>query len=198
MSPFNFGDELFYKTDALALFRSQPYPLGDNSYPPLYPLVLAPAFLFGDEWYDWMIRINVLVSSLTIVPVWLIARELMDPRRASLAVVFGLLIPYHVVFPRLVMSENLYLPLFLAAVYQAVADRPSPLAARSVALGVVLALCQLTRHLNLVAVPILVLCYVAFAVRGRGEDPRGRRGSMLRQLGVVSIAFVAVYAKLTR
>lgn len=185
LSAFNFPDEWLYRQAAEDLARhsslplnpfpyTQPYP-----YPPLYPLLIAPAFLFTD-WFGSLLRINALVSSLTVIPVWLIARTVLGRPLALLAVVVSATEPYQVIYPRMVFSENLYLPLFLLAVALIVALPRLPLAHRAVALGVVLGLCQLTRHLNLVLLPVFAGLFFVF------------HGRSWRALGVLAIVVAIV------
>jgi hypothetical protein len=192
VSAFIFGDELLYKTAAFELTQSHTYSLAPNPYPPLYPLALTPAFLFGDDWYSWILRVNIFLSTLAIVPVWLIARELLDARRAALAALLSGVLPYHVVFPRMVFSENLYVPLFLAGIYLVVTERRWPVAPRSVALGLILGFSQLTRHLNLVVIPVFVACYLVFRRHDLHADARW--SITIRHLVLTTAGFALVYA----
>ncbi len=108
--PVVFGDENPYKTLAQSLALGHGYTIGGAffyGYPPLYPLVLTPAFLFQD-WYGWLLRINVLVSSAVVFPIWWIARQFLPRRESWMAVLLGSITPFHWITTRIVMSENLF------------------------------------------------------------------------------------------
>lgn len=155
--PTCFGDEWIYKRNAEHLFAGTPLP--DAHYPPLYPLVLAPAFLL-QSWYDAMIRINGLVSTLLAVPVWLLARELLDRRVSAVAVLLSLMIPFHLIYPGFILSENLFMPLFVLAVLLAFMGADAG-RSRAAFFGFALAAAHLTRHLMLPAVFILSALWIA-------------------------------------
>lgn len=171
--PVVFGDEYLYKSASEALFIGKGYradmtPYEDRTaalityghYPPLYSLVLTPAFFAGENWYEWMLVINVLVSSIVVFPVWGLARIFLSRPTSWVCVVLAAIIPFHVVFPRLLMSENLFLPLFLLAVYLLI--RPMGQANSRfyyLAMGMVWGLCHLTRHIFLVMLPVLFIAW---------------------------------------
>jgi len=150
--PICFQDELIYKENAQLLAAGQPFATGQ--YPPLYSLLLAPAFLFGSSWYSIMLLINVLITSAIIFPVWLISRHLLPKPWHLAPVALSALLPFQAVFPRMLMSENLFLPLFLFAFYFALV-RPRGARFSGLMLGTACALAYLTRFLFLPAVPIL-------------------------------------------
>jgi 4-amino-4-deoxy-L-arabinose transferase-like glycosyltransferase len=147
-----------YVRAAREVARQGIYPALNTLYPPLYSLAIVPAVLLGDDWYEWAIRINVLVSSTIVFPIWLIARCVLSRRLAMLCVVLAASLPCHVVYPRMLFSENLYFPLFLMAVYLVVAESSWSPAKHALLFGVVLGLCQLTRHIHLALLPVFVAC----------------------------------------
>lgn len=146
-----FGDEFIYKKNAYNFFSGIPIP--SAHYPPLYSLLLAPAFLFSN-WYDVMIRMNGLLSILLVVPVWLIAKSFLPVRYCAMAVVLSLMIPFQIIYPGYILSENLFLPVFALAVLLALKGADAG-AFRAAMFGAVLAAGYLTRHLMLPAVFIL-------------------------------------------
>ena len=67
-----------------------------NGYGIVYPLLLAPSWIFntyGTDAYTWMKATNAVLVSLTAIPVFLWARRMMQPRYALIAAVLSLLMP---------------------------------------------------------------------------------------------------------
>ncbi len=164
--PIVSGDEFLYKDLAQSIFSGLGYFVHNTGYnvaylmyPPLYPLILTPAFLFGDDWYAWMLRINVLVSSCLIFPVWAIARSLLPRQESWASVLVAAIIPYNVVFPRLIMSENLFLPLFITAFYLTLRDKDEGTLLPNLVTGAVWGLSYLTRHIFLAVIPVLFILW---------------------------------------
>ncbi|MCL4487308.1 MAG: glycosyltransferase family 39 protein [Chloroflexi bacterium] len=156
--PLVFGDEFIYKTAAQSVAAGmgvlvEGKPL--TTYPPLYPVLLSLGFRLGPDWYSWILRINALASSLYVFPVWWIARTVL-PRRTSWGALFlASLTPFQVIQPRLVMSENLFLPLVLAALATVVLDTHRPSIPQCIATGAIWAMAELTRYIFLPALFVL-------------------------------------------
>lgn len=165
LSSITFGpqilsDELIYRIDAEKIFHGELF--STTHYPPLYPLLLSVAFFSKDHWYEWMMYINVLLSSLILIPVWLISLRFL-PRAASLAVVIiAALSAFHIYYPRLIMSENLHVPLFSLSIFLLLnTDREAKMKGiiNNTLFGVSMALGYLTKYLYLVAIPALILLW---------------------------------------
>lgn len=163
--PTIFLDEFLYKDNALRLFTGHLF--SRATYPLLYSLILSPAFFF-DHWYDVMIAINGLVSSLLLVPVWFLARKFVSPALAMFLVLLTALLPFHVVYPRLVMSENLSMVLFTLAVLFVV-DGIRGNKWQAFVFGIVLGLCFITKYVLLPAIPILIVFW--FFGNEFGDNP---------------------------
>ncbi len=179
--PTCFGDELVYKEDAGLLFSGQLFT--DIHYPPLYSLALSPAFLSGDRWYEWMLFINVLAASAIVFPVWLISRSLLPRPLSFVPVALSALLPVHVVYPQMIMSENLFLPLFLFAFYFAFV-RPRSVRFSGCLLGAACALAYMTKYLFLPAIPIL---FAVWWFVDRKKKPQ------LSDVATAAASFFAVY-----
>ena len=158
VGPVIFGDELLYKQFAFKLFNFDTY--GSGQYPLLYPAFLAPSFLFGENFYEAMKISNSVVSSLMIIPVFLISRLFLSEKESLLVVLSAAVAPYHYVFPQLLMSENLFLPLMLAGVYIAIRKPDRNLLAWDIATGIITGLLYLTRHISLVIIIALALTWL--------------------------------------
>jgi hypothetical protein len=165
VGPIIFFDELLYMEGARAVAGALSYPSGQ--YPFLYPMAIAPALLGG--WgYHGIFVINVLASSSLIVFAWALARTV-GCRPAWPAALLCALLPLHWVFPTQVLSENLFVPMFLAAAWISVRGTTLRLAG-AFGFGVLLASLFLTKYLALPALPVLWAFWVASSVSGR----RGR------------------------
>jgi hypothetical protein len=159
--PTLFFDELLYKQNAANFFNglkiwSHPELV---LYPPLYSILLVPAFLF-ENWYNVMILINGIISTLLFVPVWFIARSFLGRRISAVAVLLSLMIPFQIIFPNYLLSENLFMPLFASAVLLALGGSDSG-KVHAALFGLTLAAAHLTRHLMLPAVFILPVFWSA-------------------------------------
>jgi len=129
--PWVFMDELGYQKLAQSLGQHGRLALFDKtglSLSPLYPVVLAPIYALGASAptaYQWIKIVNAILMSLSIVPVYMIARFVL-PRRSSLvAAALSALAPL-MYYSALAMSENLAYPLFLASVWAMLVAVRSP------------------------------------------------------------------------
>ena len=183
--PVVFGDEYFFKSLAQSFVSLQPFVVdGKNTFffGPAYSLVLTPALLFGNAWYRAMLVINALVSSTLIFPVAWIARQLLSRAQSWVCVWLVALIPFQVVFPRLLMTENLFLTLFVASIGFMLADLGSLTRRKSLLVGAVWGVTYLTRFIFLPIIPVLaVLWWFQPAIAGTGRvwaDAQRRLKSM--------------------
>lgn len=143
-------DELLYKFNAMAIFSLQKYPY--PHYPPAYPAVLAPA-LFFKHWYEVMLIINAFLSSLVVPAAWFLARSA-GVRHSLIVALLAALLPMHIIYPDLLYSENLFVPLFILAVAFALRGGKSGFI-EALVFGFVLGIAHLTRYLFLPALPLL-------------------------------------------
>lgn len=186
-----FNDEFLYKRNASDFFSG--LRIQHAHYPPLYSLAIAPAFLFSN-WYDAIILINGILSTLLAVPIWFLARHYLDPRQAAVVVLLSLMIPFQWVYPSLIMSENLFLMIFAFAVLGSVKGANAG-KLNAVFFGVMLALGCLTRYLMLPAVVILAVFWITmpFLTHRRAQDALSIR-AILPNLLLMAFCFAVVYA----
>lgn len=151
-----FGDELIYKENAARIFAG--LKMVSVHYPPLYSMLLAPSFLFKN-WYDVMIIFNGIVSSLMIVPVWFLARRFMKPEFAAITALISLMIPFHLIYPGYLLSENLFMFLFVGCVLLTLQGSDAG-KLQAALFGLALAAAHLTKHIMLPAVLILSLFWI--------------------------------------
>lgn len=155
--PSVFLDELVYKDLAKSLYYKTDY--YTSQYPPVYPFIIMISFAFNSNFHEVMKVINVIISSLMIFPVWLIARLYLDKRNSLYCVILSCLLPYHFVFPKMIMSENLFYPLFLLTLYLVIVSSKNLNVKLSVLTGILLILCYLTRYITLALIPVLIFIW---------------------------------------
>lgn len=179
-----YPDELTYKLNASAIFALQKY--ATAHYPPLYPSVLAPAFFFK-HWYEGMLIINAFLSSLVVPATWLLARTA-GIRHPLLAALLAAMLPMHAIYPHLLLSENLFVPLFVLAM--ALALRGGKCGnAEALAFGFVLGITHLTKYLFLPTLPLLFCAWLYS--RSRNMPDTGSQS--LRQRYLPALLVLASY-----
>src|SRR4051794_31461482 len=94
----------------------------------LYPIAISPAYLLTDtipHAYGLAKAINVVLMTAVIVPVWFWARRLVPPLWAAVAVGLVLVMP-SMLYTGVLMSENAFFPLFVAACFAMAAALEKP------------------------------------------------------------------------
>jgi hypothetical protein len=186
-----FSDELIYKKNALAFFEG--LKIKSAHYPPLYSLVLTPSFFF-ENWYDMMIRINGLLSTLLAIPVWLLSRAFLNARLSAIAVLLSLMIPFQVIYPAFILSENLFMTFFALAVVLALRGVDAGKFQAAI-FGLTLAAAYLTRHLMLPAIPVLIAFWIALPyLTGRDASDFPRIKMIGSNFLIMGLGFVALYS----
>ena len=159
--PTGRGDEMTYFDMAESFYRGFFSVAQSHHYPPLYSLSIMVTMVFKSWTFDGIKLLNALYSSSIIFPVYFITRRFMDAPKSLAAAFLSCLIPYHLVFPRRIVSENLFFPLFLWAM----AVTFSVLRSRAYRLhwdilnGAVLAALYLTRFITLAVIPFFLLAW---------------------------------------
>ncbi len=121
-APSAFSDNYYYAKMARSFFYDLEFSVHGNpvqKYPPLYAMVLSPAYLFKDmeDVYLAMKVINVLASTAIVFPAWLLSRRFMGKRLSFATALLVSVTPASFIFPTLIMAENILYPLFTAAAY---------------------------------------------------------------------------------
>jgi len=159
--PLGRGDEMTYYDTADALYRGFFSPKDSNHYPPLYPLSLVVTLVFKAWTFEGIKLLNAVFSSSLIFPVYFIARLHVDKKHAFLAALLSCFIPYHLVFPRRILSENLFFPLFSWAMLITYAQPKTPRyrLAWDIVNGALVAALYLTRYITLASIPFFLLSW---------------------------------------
>jgi len=171
--PIHFNDENLYWDMAQQMVRGGLAIAGAN-YPPAYPAALLPAFwwFFPRGTYAAAKLLNLLYLSSGVIPFFLLVDRLAGRVSAWAASVVLLLSPVHLMMPRVILSENLFYPLFLWAALLAVIDlaprRRGWCRVQDGALGAVLGLMFLTRF---IALPLIPAFLIVWWLKVRSQAP---------------------------
>ena len=184
------GDEMRYFEMAKYLYHGNFFIENINHSPYLYPLMLSPAFAFGKSTYDAIKLLNVLYSSSIIFPLFLISRKYFSQKNALLVTGVACVIPYQFLFPRVIMSENLYFPILLWVIF-AILNQPRfekltlPWAIFS---GIAIGLLYMTRYITLAIIPFLLIAWWLIFP----EDKHGLFHPSRRKLSAVLLLGIGV------
>ena len=206
--PWIFPDELGYEQVAANIARGHLALYGQSglSYSPLYPLALSPLYALGlsaAHAYEWLKVVNALLMSLSLFPVYGIARFVL-PRRPALAVVALCALAPLMYYTTLGMSENLAYPLFLVAAWLLLRTLVDPTKRNDLLLlGAMILACAARIQLVALFPAALTALVLLEAPRARsGPNPlRSILGGVVRQhtvlvVGSLSLAVVAVIPSL--
>ena len=129
-------------------------------YPLFYPLILAQAYWFGKaDVFLAMKIINVFWSSMTVVLTYMIARKFMNWKKSLIPMLFSMIIPFQFTYSMMLMSENVYFPLLLLAIWMIVRDDKREMLS-SVLYGFLVGILFLTRFVTLVMIPVFILAWL--------------------------------------
>jgi hypothetical protein len=178
--PRVFGDELIYWQLSRSLawagdftLRSHPAP----RYGLIYPALLAAAQrIGGDQTTAYVIAqgLNIVIFSLTAVPVYLIASRVLRRRYALLAALLAVVLP-SCVYTSTIMTENAFYPLFCTCALLMVRALERPSTARQLLVVASAAAGFLVRAQGVVLLPSYLVAAILLAL----TTSRGRRASAL-------------------
>lgn len=148
---------------------SRPVPHG----PPLYPIVLSPAFLLPDMGASYFIMkvINSLLLSTIVFPIWAFFRNYLDWKESAAFTLVSLFMPWTLIYPSYIMAENLLIPLFLSSIILEVQALVRPSKKNDLLLGCLLSLSYLTKYTGiLLLVPFTLLIAVQALEKQKRES----------------------------
>lgn len=200
-TPLLYFDELLYAKIAESFiksgeftFQGAPY----NFYPPLYSIVISIAYLFNDPFisYELIKIINAVISSLIIFPVWLLCKEFFNNKESLYVVLLISLIPFNFSFPFTVMSENLFIPVFLFTVFLMLNSISNNSLKLDLLCGLAFGVCYLTRMIGIVLIPayIITLIFDRFFESYRQLAVTEKQPSIIPIINSVWIAIVKKWA----
>ena len=203
--PFFFMDELGYEQMARSFARTGHFALFNKpgmSYSPLYPVVLSPIYALtstAQGAYAWVKVVNAVLLSLSVFPVYAIARFVLS-RRQSLGVAALALLAPLVSYSSLELSENLAYPLCLLAIWAMLRALSRPSARNDVLLLAAIVLASAARLQLVALLPAALTAILLVALVPSTQDGRTRAAlravSQHRVLfGTVAVALVAGLAR---
>lgn len=160
-------------------------------YPPGYPLLLGAvtwlvrlALPGAVDIFPVAITLNVVLSVATIPLVFVLGRRLVGPRVGLAAAAVWALWPNLVFHAGIVLTESLFLFLFVLLLIVALGDpgaARAPGTARLVTIGVLLGLCILVRPVSIVTAPVFLVLWWGTGLRAAAW-----------RLALVGVAAIAV------
>lgn len=180
------SDEFNYEFMSWQLTEKGVY--DSNHYPLLYPLLIAPAHLFGENSYLVMKILNAVYSSFIPVVTYKICRLYVDVKPSIACAVFTMVIPFQYVTPMCLMSENLYFSLFLLAIYLFLKPYGKQVH-EDIAAAVLVGLLMLTRHITLSLIPVFALLWMIKQLNKKEKFSK----IILRGLGIC-LGILVVYS----
>lgn len=161
-APSAFSDNYFYLKMAQSFFydfRFSVHGIATHNFPPLYPILISLSYLFNDMRIVYVVvkLINSIMSSLIIFPSYLLAKEFLTKKRAFLIAILVSLLPSNFSFSPYIMSENLFYPLFMFAIYFIYKSYNEGKLVWILLAGIFIGLTSLTRNIGIIFLAILSL-----------------------------------------
>jgi hypothetical protein len=201
--PWIFADELDYSELAKSFAATGHFAIRDVpglANGPVYPLLISPAYALFDNVphaYVAIKAINAAVISLVALPVFFLARRLVSQGWAITAAALSLTVP-SLAYSGMVMTENVFLPLFAVTVLAVVRALERPTAGRQVLAVALVGLAVATRSQAIFLAPA-VLTAIALVIAGDAvaagkHRPRALLESSLRFMPTMVAFGLAVAA----
>ena len=204
--PLVFMDELGYQRMAWSFAHTGHFSLfgkGGLAYSPLYPILLSPIYTLTSSMhtaYEWAKVENAVLISLSVFPVYAIARFVLR-RGAALGVAALSLLAPLMLYSDFEMSESLAYPLCLVAIWAMLRAVRRPGLRNDAILLAAILLASAARLQLVVLVPAAVTAVLLVAVLGH-ERTEGRGGAVGRAMrahrllfGAAAVALVAVLVR---
>ncbi len=162
-APTGLWDEYIYSKLARSFFFTKDFALSPGIpspfYPPLYPIVLSISYLAKNMEivYFLMKIINSVISTLVIIPAYLLSKELLKEEQRFYFVLLTSLLPVFFSFSSYILAENLFFPLFLFSIYFIYKSLKEDTLKNNILASVFISLSFLTKNLGLILIPILFI-----------------------------------------
>jgi hypothetical protein len=168
-APWIFADELIYSELAKSFAASGAFSVRGvptHGLGFVYPIVIAPAwrvFASMPDTYAAAKMINSVAMSLTAVPTYFLARHLLRPKPALVAAALTVTVP-SMLYSGMLMTENVFYPLFVIFVLALVRMLEQPTARRQAVVVIAFGLSYLTRAEAIAFVPAMVVAPLLLAL----------------------------------
>ncbi len=176
--PWIIPDELIYAELGRSVAESAAFTVRDEPtqiYAIVYSLVISPAYAVWDDpetSYRAAKAINSLVMSLAAIPVYLLARRFAERGWSIAAAALAVAVP-SMAYTGVLMTENVFYPLFLLAALAMVAALERPTRSRQLLLLAAVGMATLARPQALAIVPAFLSAIVLL----RFAEPRAPGGN---------------------
>lgn len=190
------NDTYLYWKMANQIFHGYLDIINYHHYPPLYPIILSPVFMFGvKNSLQHITILNSEISSTAIFPLYLLARQFLDKRISLLFVLICAVFPFHIVYPEIIFSENLFYPLFFWAMYFAYINPPNNRTKWLVDILFAFSLVALvlTRYMSIPLIPIYMFIWWIKPENGMNRLHFAITRAKLIKLGVIIAVFFGIY-----
>ena len=196
--PWIIPDELLYTELGRSAAESAAFTIRDEAtrvYALVYPVVIAPAYLLWDEpesSYRAVKAINAIAMSFAAVPVYLLARRFTSSGWAVAMAALAVAIP-SMAYTGVVMTENLFYPLFVLAALAMVAALERPTLRRQLVLLGAIGVATLTRPQAIVILPAFASAlFLVRAFETKTEEGPSIRLRSYRLLWIAPLGAAAV------
>jgi hypothetical protein len=193
---FNLNDAFDYWKMADQIFHGSLDIAQYHKYPPLYPMLLSPVFLFGPIYSLQNISlINSIISSTAIFPLYLLARKHLPRWVGLIMVLLFATYPFHIVFPGIPYSENLYYPLFYWVLYFALTNTRKTMLnwVWDALFAITLTALWLTRYMTLALIPVFLVIWLLKPDNGNSNTGLHFTKSKLIKLFLISLFIITVF-----
>lgn len=162
LAPSSFADGYLYSKMARSFFYNQEFTVHSQiaiAFPPLYSILLSPAYLFNNMQvvFFFMKVINAILSSLIVIPAWLLGKEFLQRRDAFLFTILVSILPFSFSMTNYIMSENLFYPLILFFIYFFYKSFINTGYKYDILAGITLGLLLITRLISVFLLPMMAL-----------------------------------------
>lgn len=159
-SPSIFADEYYYLKMARSLFYYFNLDIDGitSDYPPLYATLISFLYVLKNPEiiYPAIKIFNAFLSSLIIIPAFLIARGFFNEKKALLIAILVTLLPPFFVVSSYILSENLFYPMFLFTLFFLYKSFSEDNIKYDILAGIFLGLSYLTRVISFALIPTII------------------------------------------
>ncbi len=161
-SPSIYADEYLYSKIAKDIMQRGSYSIegiSTNAYPPLYPLLIAPAYLFHNMQtiYFFIKFINAFLSSLIIFPLYWLAKEFLEEKQAHFLTIIIAVMSSYFVTSSYIMAENIFYPLVTFTLYYIYKSCVTLERKYALYAGITIALAFLTKVIGIALIPLFLI-----------------------------------------
>jgi len=190
-SPYLFYDELVYSKMAHSFISTLQFIFQDRptgQFPPLYPMTISPFFLLPNMEISYVAIkfMNALFSSLVIFPVWMLGRQFLEKKYVLILIIFVLISPVNI-YSSLIMSENLFYPLFIFSIFFIYESYIQKNLKFDFLCGVCIGLCFLTKTIGLVLFGAFVIVGLFYSHQYFRQTFASEKNKVLKPLNLVTI-----------